>query len=262
MNNKEIRYFHDESVHNFIAAREIVPYVINLLNPKSVVDVGCGIGTWLKVFEDNDIFDLIGIDGDYIDKKGLKIKSNLFVEHDLETFYSSKRNFDLAISLEVAEHLKVESADVFIRTLTSLSDTVIFSAAISNQGGQNHLNEKEPLYWIAKFEKEGFSCYDILRPVFWNNEKVDWWYRQNIFLFTKDIILSNKLKCFDNFLNAHLVHPELLNNKEHGFNINRANYNRILNSKEGIKFYFKLLINAIKFKSKNTLKRWINVISF
>lgn len=259
MNNKEIRYFHDESVHNFIAAREIVPFVINLLNPKSVVDVGCGIGTWLKVFEDNDIFDLIGIDGYYVDKKGLKIKSNLFVEHDLETFYSSKRNFDLAISLEVAEHLKVESADVFIRTLTNLSDTVIFSAAISNQGGQNHLNEREPMYWIEKFEKEGFNCCDILRPVFWNNEKVDFWYRQNIFLFTKDTVLSNRLKSFDSFLNAHLVHPELLKIKENRLNINRVSYDRILNFKEAIKFYFEMLINAFEFKLKSRLKRWTNI---
>lgn len=258
MNNKEIKYFHDESVHNFIAAREIVPFLINLLNPKSVVDVGCGIGTWLKVFEENDIFDLIGIDGDYLDKKRLRISNDLFVEHDLESFYNSKRNFDLAISLEVAEHLKEESADTFIKTLTSISDTVVFSAAIPNQGGQNHLNEKEPIYWISKFEKEGFHCYDVLRPVFWNNEKVDCWYRQNILLFTKNPNLGNKLKYLDSFFNAHLVHPELLSIKEYGLNINRDNYDRILNSKQAIKFYFGLLINAIRFKLNKRLNRWTN----
>ncbi|MBX9888399.1 MAG: class I SAM-dependent methyltransferase [Flavobacteriaceae bacterium] len=255
MQQENVRYIHDESVHNFTAAREMVPFLMDLVKPNSVVDVGCGTGTWLKVFEDNKISDFVGIDGAYVDKASLKIKLDSFVEHDLETFYESSSNFDLVISLEVAEHLKEQSAEVFIKTLVGLGDTVIFSAAIPNQGGQNHLNEREPAYWISKFEKEGYKCYDVLRPVFWDNEKVDCWYRQNILLFTKNAQLEQKLKTMKSFLNAHLVHPELLRIKEGGLEVIKSNYNRILDSKEAIKFYRNLIINAIECKIKKRLSR-------
>ena len=246
MANKDIRYVHHESVHNFTAAEEIVPYIINLLEPNSVVDVGCGIATWLKVFSDNGITDFLGIDGNYVDRNGLKIKSTSFIEFDLETFYSSQRKFDLAISLEVAEHLKEDSADIFIKTLTNLSDIVVFSAAIPNQGGQNHLNEQEPFYWISKFEKEGFTCLDILRPIFWENKKVDCWYRQNIFLFTNKESLIDKLKSFNTFSNHHLVHPELLRIKEGVLKSQKNNHDVILNGKKEVRFYFKVLFRALK----------------
>ena len=246
MTNKDIKYVHHESIHNFAAAEEIVPFVINLLGPNSVVDVGCGIGTWLKVFSDKGITDFIGIDGDYVDRKTLKINNSSLVEFDLETFYSSQRKFDLAISLEVAEHLKQESADDFIKTLTNLSDVVIFSAAIPNQGGQNHLNEQEPSYWISKFEEEGFQCFDILRPVFWENKKVDCWYKQNIFLFTNNETIMNKLNSFNTFSNCHLVHPELLKIKEEMLNSQKHNHDVILRGEKGIRFYIKVLFRSLK----------------
>jgi SAM-dependent methyltransferase len=246
MANKDIRYVHHESVHNFTAAEEIVPYIISLLEPNSVVDVGCGIGTWLKVFENNGIDNILGIDGHYVDEKSLKIDADKFIDFDLEKLYKSEKKFDLAISLEVAEHLKEESAEVFIKSLTNLSDVVIFSAAIPNQGGQNHLNEQEPFYWISKFEKEGFTCLDILRPIFWENKKVDCWYRQNIFLFTKKESLIDKLKSFNTFSNHHLVHPELLRIKEGVLKSQKNNHDVILSGKKGVEFYFKVLFRALK----------------
>lgn len=246
MVDKDIRYVHHDSIHNFAAAEEMVPYFLSLLKPNSVVDVGCGTGTWLKVFSDNGITDFLGIDGNYVDRNILKINRTSFIEFDLETFYTSQRKFDLAISLEVAEHLKEESAAVFIKSLTNLSDVVIFSAAIPNQGGQNHLNEQEPFYWISKFEEEGFQCFDILRPVFWENKMVDFWYRQNIFLFTKKETLIDQIKSFNTFSNNHLVHPELLKIKEGFLKSQNNNHDVIVSGKKGIWFYFEVLFMALK----------------
>ncbi len=228
MGNKKIRYVHEEVVHNFSAANEMVPFIINLLEPKSVVDVGCGIGTWLKVFSDYGINDILGIDGNYVDKSLLKIKLETFKEFDLEKLYESERKYDLAISLEVAEHLSAESAAIFVKTLTGLSDILIFSAAIPDQGGQNHINEQKPDYWIKKFEEEGFKLFDVLRPVFWNNENVDSWYRQNIFIFSNQIDLKNKLDSLENFYGQHLVHPEIFKYKSLGFNHYKKQFDTIM----------------------------------
>lgn len=246
MNDEKIKYIHHSRVYNFEAAQEIVPYLIGLLNPNSVVDVGCGIGTWLKVFLDHKIEDCLGIDGEYIDKNLLTIKDRFFISYDLEKYYSCNRKFDLVISLEVAEHLKEDSADNFINTLTDLSDVVVFSAAIPNQGGQNHLNEQEPQYWTTKFEEKGFTCFDVLRPIFWNNDKVDCWYKQNIFLFTKNEVLKSKLVDFETFSKSHIVHPDLLKIKEGELIAIKKNHQLIISGKKEKRFYWGLFIAFVK----------------
>jgi SAM-dependent methyltransferase len=246
--NENIRYVHEEIVHNFTAANEVVPFILQLLSPKSIVDVGCGIGTWLKVFENNGISDILGIDGCYVDKNLLKIDKAKFVDFDLEKLFISDKKFDLAISLEVAEHLSIDSADIFVKTITNLSDTVIFSAAIPYQGGQNHINEQEPKYWIEKFEKEGYKLFDVLRPIFWDNSNVDSWYKQNMLLFTRNMDLKAKLDSLESFAGKHLVHPVLSKGKDDSIIYYKNQLERINVGKKDVRFYLRLLLKAIKRK--------------
>ncbi len=91
--------------------------------------------------------------------------------------------FSIAQSLEVAEHLYAEYAENFVRTLTSLSDIILFSAAIPHQGGTHHVNEQPPAYWADIFKKYDYVCFDIVRPKVWENTKIAHWYRQNIMLY-------------------------------------------------------------------------------
>ncbi|MBX9782837.1 MAG: class I SAM-dependent methyltransferase [Chitinophagaceae bacterium] len=177
-------YIHDEYDHNFNAAGEVLPEVLKLTSAKSIVDVGCGIGTWLKVAEDLGINDFTGIDGDYVEKSLMKIPAHRYIPIDLRNRFNLNRKYDLAICLEVAEHLPESSADDFIASITAHADIILFSAAIPNQGGQNHLNEQwTSAYWTAKFREHDFVAVDILRKKFWNNQKVDLWYKQNMTFF-------------------------------------------------------------------------------
>ncbi len=124
-------YIHEENVHNLTAPREVIPIIMSITTPKSVLDVGCGIGTWLKVFEEHGIKDYLGVDGNYVDFKKLKISQEKFHTQDLREYWSLNRKFDLVISLEVAEHLPEANADQFVKILVEHSDSIIFSAAIT-----------------------------------------------------------------------------------------------------------------------------------
>jgi SAM-dependent methyltransferase len=168
------------------SARVIVPLIVDRVRPRSVVDVGCGLGTWLAVFLENGIADVVGVDGDYVDRARLEIPPESFLPRDLSRALHLDRTFDLAVSLEVAEHLPAECAATFVDSLTTLSPFVVFSAAIPFQGGTNHVNEQWPDYWAALFEERGFAPVDCIRREVWSNEAVEWWYAQNILLFVDE----------------------------------------------------------------------------
>lgn len=201
-----IQYIHEPIYHNIHAAREVVPHLIDLLSPRSVADIGCGTGSWLRVFQENGISDLLGVDGILVNEDIMEVPVKYILQHNLSDSLHLNRKFDLVICLEVAEHLPKKSADTLVCSLVKLSDIVLFSAAIPGQGGQNHINEQWFSYWQEKFHSYDYYAYDIIRPFFWDNKKVDWWYRQNMFLLIKNgkpHPFSASKKIYNS------VHPEL-----------------------------------------------------
>ncbi len=206
----EKTYKHIEEEHNVHAATEVVPYLMQVFNPASVLDVGCGIGTWLSQFKKAGVKRITGIDNPYVNVNLLLryLRKEEFSPHDLTRPFDLKQRFDLVMSLEVAEHLPETSAAAFIESLTKHGDIIIFSAAVPYQEGQNHINEQWPEYWQALFHKHGYVAFDFLREEFWNNKKVDIWYRQNMIIYAKP---SNQL--LENFSPAvnklAKIHPEL-----------------------------------------------------
>lgn len=173
------------------SALEIVPYLYHILDIRSIVDVGGGIGTWLKAFLKIDKkIDVSCIDGEYV-RKNYKLKPDTLMEMNLEEEISIGRRFDLAISLEVAEHLSEKRSEGFVNDLIKLSDIILFSATIPFQPGDHHINCKAPDYWKKLFEQRGYMRMDCIRPLIVNNPNVMWWYKNNIFLYVKETICND-----------------------------------------------------------------------
>lgn len=165
------------------SARMVLPYLFHLLSPRSIVDVGCGSGVWIAEAMRLGLKDAWGVDGPWVKPEDLDIPLEAFHPIDFEKPWQLGRTFDLAISLEVGEHLSDAVAQSFVQNLCSLAPVVMFSAAIPGQGGLHHVNEQWPSYWIARFESAGYRLLDPVRGRFWNEEKVSYWYRQNILIF-------------------------------------------------------------------------------
>ena len=190
------------------SARSILPLVFDFLHPQSIVDVGCGLGTWLAVAEELGVSDYVGVDG-FTGEGELLIPESSFVRRDLTEPLSLGRTFDLAICLEVAEHLPEVAAMTLVRSLVQLSSVILFSAAIPGQGGVNHINEQWPNYWADLFAKEDYQPADQIRRKVWNNPEVAWWYSQNVVLYVsrakRTLVASEPT---DSHL-LSLVHPKL-----------------------------------------------------
>ena len=167
------------------SAEALVPLIIDLLHPKSVVDVGCAAGTWLAVYRRLGVPDIFGVDTGYAKTDMMEIPADLFLAQDLENPFRLSRTFDLVTSLEVAEHLPEKSAGDFVDSLVRLGPVILFSAAIPFQGGSHHLNEQWPEYWGERFAARGYVPVDCLRVKLWDNPAVAWWYAQNLILYVK-----------------------------------------------------------------------------
>ena len=172
------------------SAEEMVPLLLELVKPRSVVDVGCGDGTWLSVVAAHGIADVLGIDGAYVDRSRLAIDRARFVEKDLALPFTIDRTFDLALSLEVGEHLPESAADGFVGSIARLAPVAVFSAAVPHQTGNHHVNERWPEYWAEAFARHGFAAADAIRPRLWDRSGVEWWYAQNTIVYAREGALS------------------------------------------------------------------------
>ena len=176
-------FYAAQSPGSLASAEVAIPHIVRLFDPHSMLDVGCGVGTWLSVAMRHGVTDVLGIDGPWVDGCQLTIPPECFASRDLRQPLELDRNFDVAICLEAAEHLPSSSALILVASLTSLAEVVVFSAAIPHQGGTNHVNEQWPTYWIEMFEAQNFVFIDCLRPLLWDDARVDFWYAQNMLVF-------------------------------------------------------------------------------
>ena len=208
-------FYDKQSLDSYNSAVRILSILKALIGKEltfdSVIDFGCGVGSWLAAAKSIGVNNVIGTDGDYVPTSKLMISRDEFFSNNLAELDSIKlpqKKFDLAMSLEVAEHLDESNASLFVKKLTSYSDLVLFSAAIPYQGGHGHINENWLSYWEKKFNDSGYTAVDLIRPEIWNQQGICWWYRQNIILFIKNDSLKKLPVGTSINRPLDLVHPE------------------------------------------------------
>ena len=172
--------------HNRVSAHVILSILFERYRPRSLVDVGCGLGTWLSVAKELGVAEIAGVEGAWLDRKLARVDSSRITTADLEKPFDLGRRFDLAMTLEVAEHLSEEAAAGFIESITRHADVVLFSAAIPFQGGHHHVNERFPDYWRQIFAARGYVPVDFIRPRIWERSDVLLWLRQNVLLYARE----------------------------------------------------------------------------
>lgn len=147
-----------------------------------VADIGCGTGTFLAMALNWGATEALGFEGSWVEPAMLDDPRITFTPTDLEQPLQAPR-VDLALCLEVAEHLSPARAAGFVADLVAMAPAVLFSAAIPGQGGVGHVNEQWQSFWATHFAGHGYRAFDIIRPAIWSDDAVPAWYRQNAVLY-------------------------------------------------------------------------------
>lgn len=171
------------------SAPTIAATIVVEFEPQSVVDVGCGTGALLEQLRklECEVQGLEYSEAGLAYCRGRRLAVRKF---DLERdALEDPGEFDVAVSMEVAEHLPARVAERYVRLLARLAPVVVFTAAPPGQGGADHVNEQPPAYWIEKFAANGLE-YDEPRSMRWRERwkqsgKVQGWYYRNLMLFRR-----------------------------------------------------------------------------
>ena len=179
------RFYDSQADLSAASARVVVPFLVEALKPRSVIDIGCGAGAWCAEFALRGVEAVHGVDGPWVDRPTWRLRPEQFTAFDFGRAAlpfrpkTPRDRYDLAITLEFLEHVEAARAEALVDLLTGLTDVVIAGAAIPGQGGMHHVNEQWPRHWCGLFAERGFRPYDYIRPALWDAPGVEPWYLQN-----------------------------------------------------------------------------------
>lgn len=182
------RSFFDKNLEwNIPIAESIADIIVHFFNPKSVVDVGCGNAEFLHQFQKRGI-EVFGYEGSKNAIDSALLDKKFIEQFDLKNLITPRNRYDLALCLEVAEHIEKKFSNRLVENVTSLSDMIVFTAAPSGQGGHFHINEQPKEFWIDLFEQNGFNYDSSLSQQMqaeFKEKKVINWYSDNLMVFKK-----------------------------------------------------------------------------
>lgn len=168
------------------SARAVAAILLREMKIASLLDIGAGHGAWAAEWLAAGVKNVVAVDGDYVRADQLAVPKKNFRAHDLSTPLDLRKSFDLVQTLEVAEHLPADKADLFVDNLVRHGDVILFSAAVPHQGGEHHVNEQPPEYWRKKFLGRGYRVFDFVRPRLEGQGEVMPWYRFNTYIYANE----------------------------------------------------------------------------
>ena len=174
--------WHKQHVHNDCVEAGI--FIAEYFSPQSVIDYGCGIGSFLQGIKGYD--SSIDVKGYEISKHAKEfIDSSIIDKVEFKNILKVKDFADISLCLEVAEHIDPENSEQLVKVLcTNTKDYIIFTAAPEGQHGTGHINCQSKTYWIDLFESKGWALNIAATSHLIDNVKLADYYINNLMIFT------------------------------------------------------------------------------
>lgn len=173
----------DEAVQSPVITR----YFHERFRPSSVIDFGSSTGIYIREWKK--------FSGEETKFTGLEFSADAVRDRlvpevepcDLTAPLPNRYYAEFGLCMEVAEHLPPEAADIFVQNLCgAVSNYIVFSAAVPNQGGTGHINCQPREYWTEKFTARGWVIDEeetrLMHAELPPEKGVLWWFTNNTFV--------------------------------------------------------------------------------
>ncbi|MGR9098972.1 MAG: class I SAM-dependent methyltransferase [Gammaproteobacteria bacterium] len=164
-------------------------------SPKSVLDIGCGLGGYLRAFQAWGAADVLGIDG-FEQTDGFLCRG-AYRQSDLRGVLNLNRRFDLVVCVEVIEHIDPAFESTVLESIDRHgNDLILFSAARVNQPGAGHINCRPIEYWVMKWRELGWrvNIFDTLAV---RSLGTFHWFRRNLLVLRRADRVSENSGIYD-----------------------------------------------------------------
>lgn len=138
-----------------LSARLIADVLFEEFRPRRLVDLGCGCGVYGHRFGERGV-EVVCLDGVRPPARWA-FPVEVIVRDLTEPLAHTWGRFDLALCLDVGEHIPVRLCDVFLGNITRFADTLLLACAPPGQGGHHHVNERPKRWWVARLASHGFA---------------------------------------------------------------------------------------------------------
>jgi SAM-dependent methyltransferase len=163
-------------------------YAAERYAPESVLDIGCGLGAYLALFQEQGTATVRGIDG-FSDTDAV-LCPRAYSQHDLRSPLDLGRTFDVVLCVEVIEHLEAEHETTLLDTIRRHARTrIMFSAAQPGQPGRHHVNCRPIGHWLTRWRLVGWEP-DIPDTVAARSLATYIWFRRNLLILRPSHLCS------------------------------------------------------------------------
>ncbi|MBW1872771.1 MAG: hypothetical protein JRJ19_11945 [Deltaproteobacteria bacterium] len=171
------------------SAKTVIDVLFENFKPGRVIDLGCGCGVHSYFLRKKGV-EVVCLDGVQPPEEHSFV-SDIHIRDLTVRFDNIWGDFDLALCLDVGEHIPKDLSGIFLENITSFCDTLLLACAPPGQGGHHHVNEQPKRYWIKRLAEHRFGYNrkrtGILLETFkknrtefmWMNEHISVYERQN-----------------------------------------------------------------------------------
>jgi len=129
--------------------------------PESVVDFGCGIGSYLQAAMGAGVKKIKGYEiGGEHSRKYVNKDIQKFIEFntDITRMINSGEKYDISICIEVAEHIEPSGSAQLVNNIAAHTNKFcVWTAAPKGQDGCGHINGNTKNYWLDLFKENGMA---------------------------------------------------------------------------------------------------------
>lgn len=178
----------DASWHweNLFLDEPFIRAAMDLLAPKSVLDLGCGSGLYPLMYRHCGVQDVLGVDG--MEPGATVLDVETYVKADLQQPFDAGRKFDLVVCLEVVEHLHADATGVILDTIARHATddgTILFSMAEPGQPGNGHINCRTMSEVLDLWASRGWFP-DVLQTLGLRAVASMSWFRRNTLILRRE----------------------------------------------------------------------------